>query len=259
MKLKDYTEQNRAAWNEVTPKHLEARGEIQREKFSARDDIALDDIVVNKLLEFGIKDKRVAQLCCNTGIETLSLKKLGAAQCVGFDISDAAIEEAVSLSEHLGIPAAFVRTDIYEIPDSYYGQFDIVYISVGTLGWMPDLDRFFLKVTDLLAEGGSIFMYEMHPIIDMFDEKDKTIVNSYFKATPFIDNGGLDYVGGVQYEGQTQYWFPHTMSGIIQSMINYGAQIRYFQEYPHDISNVAGHLESESAPLPLSYILIGSK
>ena len=93
--------------------------------------IQLDQVVISKLHEYGIVGKKVAQICCNNGIETISLKKLGAELCVGFDISDEAIKEAINLSESVNIPVEYVRTDIYEIPKEYYSQFDYVYISGG--------------------------------------------------------------------------------------------------------------------------------
>ncbi|WP_438350665.1 class I SAM-dependent methyltransferase [Paenibacillus sp. FA6] len=257
MDIKYYTESNREAWNEVTPLHQQARGNSIISNFKNPKYYGIDDIAINKLKEYGILGKNVAQICCNNGVETISLKKLGAEYCVGFDISDEAIEEANQLSENVNIPVTFVRTDIYEIPSHFERQFDIVYISVGTLGWMPDLELFFQKVYNLLRENGIVFIYEMHPIIDIFDENVKEIKYSYFKDTPVIDNTSLDYVGEVDYKSKTKYWFPHTMSNIIQGLIKQGINIEWFEELSKDISCVSGHLESEEIHLPLSYLLVG--
>lgn len=259
MDIKQYTEQNRLAWNEVTPRHIRSRRSDITERLARTDYIHLDEVVVKKLLELGIQGKNVAQICCNTGVETVSLKKLGAHSCVGFDISDEAINEAIRLSEAAGIDVSFVRTDIYDIPDSYCEAFDLVFISVGTLGWMPDLEAFFRKAISLLNDRGIVFIYEMHPIIDIFDENEAIISYSYFKDTPFVDNESLDYIGKSKYEFKIKYWFPHTMSGIIHSIIDQGVRLQYFQELPNDISTVAGHLESDDIKLPLSYLLVGEK
>ena len=94
MDYKQYTEANREAWNEVTPKHQKARKENLMEKFKENDYNALDPIETAKLLELGVKGKRIAQLCCNNGKDLLSLLNLGAISGVGFDISDEAIKEA---------------------------------------------------------------------------------------------------------------------------------------------------------------------
>ena len=42
-------------------------------------------------------------------------------------------------------------------------------VTIGVLGWLPDLDAFFGIVSRLLRTDGQLFIYEMHPILDMFD------------------------------------------------------------------------------------------
>jgi hypothetical protein len=97
MNIKDYTKQNRLAWNQVTPLHLRARQQSLYERLASADYVGLDALAVKKLLEHHLRGRRTAQICCNTGVETVSLKKLGASSCVGFDISDDAISEAKKL------------------------------------------------------------------------------------------------------------------------------------------------------------------
>lgn len=259
MDIKKYTEQNRAAWNEAMPLHQKARGNSAAEQLSDPDYYGLDEIAIGKLREIVIEGKHVAQICCNNGIETISLKKLGAASCVGFDISDEAIKEAVALADSVNIPVTFVRTDVYDISEQYNAQFDFVYISIGVLGWMPDLVLFFEKVVNVLKDGGQLMIYEMHPMIDVFDEESREVKYSYFNKTPFVENDGIDYVGDTVYESETKYWFPHTMSDIIQGLIGQGVVLKQFVEMPHDISTVAGRLESDEVQLPLSFILVGEK
>ncbi|MEI6309987.1 MAG: hypothetical protein WCP58_10145, partial [bacterium] len=107
---------------------------------------------------------------------------------------------------------------------------------------------------------------EIHPFSEMlpFDDGEEAatlrIVEPYFKKEPYADQGGLDYVGGSEYAAKTtQYWFVHTLSGILMSMIKNRIAIEHFWEYEADIS--AGHrrIEEAKAGIPLSYILIGRK
>jgi hypothetical protein len=86
------------------------------------------------------------------------------------------------------------------------------------------------------------------------------IVDSYFQAEPIVEYGGLDYVGGSKYvSSKPQYWFVHTVSDILMSLIGNGISLEHFSEYEVDVS--AGHKRVEEARLgiPLSYILIGRK
>ena len=132
--IKRATESNRAAWNEVMPLHQRAAKEKLDKLFSQEGSVRLDDIEIEMLKKIGLKGKNVAHLCCNNGTELMSLKNLGAAECVGFDISDLAIQEGSERARKSRINCQFVQTDVYEIDEIYNGRFDIVYISAGCLG-----------------------------------------------------------------------------------------------------------------------------
>lgn len=264
--LKRYTEANRAAWNEVMPKHQLAAKEKWDTLFSQPSYVSLADHEVKLLLQIGLKGKNVAHLCCNNGVELMSLKNLGADTCVGFDISDEAIKEASERATLCGIDCQFVRSDIYEIDAVYSNRFDIVYISAGCLGWMPDLRFLFEKAAALLTKDGVIFIHEIHPFSEMlpFDNSKTSdtlrIIEPYFKEEPYIEKGGLDYVGNSEYDAATtQYWFIHTISNILMGMINNRIRVEHFSEYEIDIS--AGHhqIETMKAGIPLSFILIGKR
>ncbi len=262
--LQKYTEANRAAWNEVMPLHQKAAREKWDRAFLQPGYVCLDDVEVEMLQCMGIRGKDVAQLCCNNGRELLSLKNLGAGTCVGFDVSDEAIAEARARAELCRIPCQFVRSDVYAIGPEWAGRFDVVYVSAGALGWIPDLRRFFAVAALLLQPGGHLFIHEIHPVAEMLpcDSPGLTdalrIVEPYFKAEPYVEYGGLDYVGHAEYSSTLpQYWFVHTLSDVIMSMIGSGLALEHFSEYPMDVS--AGHhrVEQAHAGVPLSYILIG--
>lgn len=263
---KKFTEANRAAWNEVTPKHQKAAKEKWDDAFLQPGFVCLDAIEIDLVKRIGIKGKAVAHLGCNNGVELLSLKNLGAGECVGFDISDAVIQEARERAELSQIDCQFIRSDVYDIGSEYEDRFDIVYISSGALGWMPDLKLFFAKVATLLRENGQIFIHEIHPFSEMlpFDDFEGDdilrIVEPYFKSEPYVEYGGLDYVGGSQYTStKPQYWFVHKLSDILMALIENQIALAHFSEYETDIS--AGHkrVEQAQAGIPLSAILIGRK
>lgn len=264
--FKKYTEANREAWNEAMPRHQKAAREKWDIAFMQPGFVCTGDVELDLLRRMGIKDKAVAHLCCNNGIELLSLKNLGANECVGFDISDVAIQKALERAKRCQIDCQYVRADVYEIGPEYGNRFDVVYLSAGGLGWMPDLGLFFAKAAALLRKNGQIFIHEIHPFSEMMpfdDTKDADllrIVEPYFKVEPYIDYGGLDYVGGSQYTStRPQYWFVHKLSDILMGMIENQISIEHFSEYETDIS--AGHkrIEQARAGIPLSYILIGRK
>jgi SAM-dependent methyltransferase len=265
MDRSSYAEANRGAWNTTAPKHAAVAYRDLLERFSRPGYSRLDPFEQTRLDEIGIRGRDIVQLACNNGRELLSLKNLGARHCVGFDISEEFIEQARGLAQAGNIDCNFVRFSVYDIPGEYDGSFDLTYITIGVLGWMPDIDAFFAVAARLLRPAGHIFTYEMHPILDLFGDGPEHMTDplrisySYFQTEPFAETGGLDYLGQTSYHGPTSYWFHHKMSDVITALLRNGIAIRAFDEYDHDISTVFKHLESLPEKPPLSYILVGQK
>ena len=267
MDIKKFTEANRDAWNEVIPIHQKTREINLKERFKEKGFSCLDELEISKLQQLSLKGKKVAQLCCNNGREVLSIINMGAESAVGFDISDEAIKEARELAEISKLKCSFIRTDVYDIGEEYYDIFDLVYISIGVLNWLPDISKFFNIASKLLKKDGMLFIYEMHPVAFMFasegeegfdSENPLKLCYSYFKKEPLVLNKGIDYVGKTTYQSKTNYEFSHSLSDIFNSILQNGISIKEFSEYEHDISWVFEHLEKEKM-LPLCYILIGKK
>jgi SAM-dependent methyltransferase len=263
----DYTERNRAAWNQVTPIHQQHRQIDLPAAVQAADFSVLDVIETAIHTELGLTQKRVAQLCCNNGQELISVLKLGAASGVGFDISDEAIKEATQLEALAKSNCEFVRTNIYDIDPTYFGRFDLVFTTIGVLCWFDDLTRFFAIAAQLLRANGQLFLYEMHPVANLFalpgeelyDANDeRKLAYSYFRREPFINTSGLDYVGNTQYAAKPTYAFAHSLAEIFTAILKNGLTIRAFQEYPHDISADFKHLEKYQQ-LPLCFTLVAQK
>ena len=263
--LNKYTEANRLAWNEVMPRHQKVNHGKWDDSFSIPGYIVFKGAELDMLRSIGVTGKNIVHPCCNNGIELMSLKNMGADQCVGFDISDLAIKEATDRSEKFGINCQFVQTDVYKIPEHYNGIFDIVYISIGCLGWLPDLKLFFNKVSLLLNNTGTVFIYEQHPFVEMIpsDDNDEAdplkIIEPYFKAEPYEENSSLDYIGKTTYRAKTQYWFVWKLSDIIMGIVDNGMKIVHFSEYPIDISAIHRRNQDADIKIPLSYIMISEK
>lgn len=263
MQRDDYTAANREAWNEAAPRHAKATFADLEAHFTRPGYSCLDATATGILNEIGVAGKAVAHPCCNNGRELLSMKNMGAGRCVGFDISDAFIEQARALAAAGGIDCSFVRTNLYDIGTEFDGVFDLVVFTVGGLTWMPDLDACFRFVTRLLQPNGVLFIYDMHPTLEMFEEDDRdpmmVVRNSYFKTTPFVEVDGLDYYSHEQYEAKPAYSFVHKLSDTITACLNHGLAIRAFTEYDHDIGNRLSHFEESDVRPPMSFTLVAQK
>jgi 2-polyprenyl-3-methyl-5-hydroxy-6-metoxy-1,4-benzoquinol methylase len=86
-----------------------------------------------------VEGRTLLHLQCHFGLDTLSWARLGAI-VTGADFSEAGIATARALAAELEIPARFVVSNLYDLPDALEGEFDIVYTSRGVLGWLPDIE-----------------------------------------------------------------------------------------------------------------------
>ena len=265
MDYRNIIESNREAWNQALEYHQKARKQSLQIGFENPDYSTLnrecDDVLIEKLGAIDFSNKVISQMPCNNGRELLSLMRLGASEAIGFDISDTAILEAEQLAKIANLNARFVRTNILEIDKRYDNYFDFIYISEGSLQWFPDLDKFFSVVRRLLKKDGNILIFEMHPFAYFFEngfdseKQNFDSITSYFEKGPYSYKDGLDYVGGVQYEAKTCYWFMHKMSDIIKAIVNNGIRISDFDEYNFEMANNTEIKIFDK--LPLSYIISG--
>jgi SAM-dependent methyltransferase len=260
MQPEDYVEANRRMWNETADIHAQDYVIKLFEHITAPDFSTFDDIEKRIFAQIDLKDKAVIQLGCNNGRELISVKKAGAGRCVGIDVSDKFIAQGKQLASAGCVEVDLVRSSIYDIPRDLEGQFDLVYITIVVLSWLPDLDKFFGIVSSLLKADGQLFIYEMHPILNNFDaEKGLEFDASYFQSEPFVEEEGPDYMNPAQVVKAVSYWFPHTLADVIRGCLSHGLNLTHFEEYGHDISMVYAAFEHLSNKPPLSYSLVARK
>lgn len=259
-KTADYTAANRAAWEEVADIHARHNQARLIEAFGQPGFSSLDDIATDLLNRLSVTGKDVAQVCCNNGIELLSIKNMGAARCVGFDGAQGFLNQGREIAATAGQPVEFVCCDAYDIPTAYHHNFDFVVITIGVLSWMPDIDGFFASVEALLKPGGALFIYEHHPIVEMFEpgaaEDPVEWELSYFLDAPYVDDSGLDYYGGETYDATPNVSFIHKLSDIFMAGIKTGLVVEHFEELPKHISNTWYNVEHSGIGVPMSFTLV---
>ena len=263
MDRKDYVAANRAAWEEVAPLHRSQNQERLVEAFRQPGHNWFGEIETAMFASLGVAGKDVAQLCCNNGRELLSVKNMDAARCVGFDQAEGFVAQARELAAAGAIDCSFVCGDVHAIPADYDAAFDLVFITIGVLPWMPDLGAFMAVPARLLRPGGQFLVYEEHPIVQMVSpgKPDDPVVweSSYFRAEPFVSSDGLDYYDGGYYEAKPSYSFLHKLSDIFTACLDQGLAIEHFQERPEHISNTYYNVEKQGPRLPMSFTLVTRK
>lgn len=213
--------------------------------------------------------KSLVQLQCHIGLETLQWARAGA-QVTGVDFSRAAIDAARSLAARTGLSsrATFVCSDVYEADLALgAGTFDIVYVSIGSLGWLPEVRRWAKVVANLLAPGGTFFIHDVHPFSSCLDDQGERIVYGYFEepARPFISDDDSTYTDGASLAHARSYEWNHSLGEIVQALREEGLVLdvlhehdwTYFQQYPWLVEDNGTFRIPEGRPrLPLTFTML---
>jgi len=252
LKREDYVVANRDAWNEVAPRHSEHNQARLKALFAAGGYNHLDSEMIAMLERIGVGRKPVVQVGCNNGIDLLSVKGMGAGECLGIDQAPAFLEQARELAGIAGHDdVIFWEGNVYALPGELAGRFDIAMTTIGVLHWMSDLEAFFQAVTDLIAPGGYWVMEETHPMVLMYEEGEdgggSKLAYSYFRTEPLKWDDGLDYFGDERYEANPCYSFMYKMSDVVNAGIGAGLELLHMQEVDRDISNHCADIEHVQA------------
>ncbi|MFK5998914.1 MAG: class I SAM-dependent methyltransferase [Rhodobacterales bacterium] len=262
--IKTVTDANRKAWDQSALHHRDTNWWHEMVTTVARPDFSCFDPTMTEALK-GIKlnGKSVVQVGCNNGREVLSIPAYGARNVLGIDQSPAFIGQARELGEIAQKPVTFLCANIYDLPCDTPVGFDVAIITIGVLGWMPDLPEFFNVIAKLSGKGGQLIIYETHPFLEVFNPKAQNPYQpefSYFQTEPSIEEEVITYDGSTHEGGVESYWFTHTPSHIFTSILNAGFHITNFEEFAHSNREVGYAIyENQPAQLPMCYILQADK
>ncbi len=241
-----YTELNRRLWNELVPIHA-------RSDFYALDAFrnGASSLKATELEQLGdVAGTSMLHLQCHFGMDTLSWARLGA-RVTGVDISDEAISLATRLSRDLDVPARFIRSDLYDLPDVLDEEFDIVFSSYGALYWLPHLDRWARIVMRFLRRGGAFHLVEFHPFTHVFhDTIDAQVAlpeSPYFQEDePLrwqLDGSYADRSAVVE---NASYEWGHAVGEVVTALLDVGLRIERLREYPYSSYPIVPSMEEDA-------------
>jgi SAM-dependent methyltransferase len=234
----DYIKTNKQTWNNKTAIHIES--EFYNNKSFLEGKSTLNSIELSLLGD--LNNKRILHLQCHFGQDTMTFSRLGA-KATGIDFSDKAIEKARAFSEKLNLDTTFICCDIYDIPNHLDENFDIVFTSYGTIGWLPDIDKWAAVVSHFLKPKGRFIMADFHPVIWMFDNDFKKIFYSYFNIESIIEFESGTYADkNSKIETKTITW-NHPTSEVLNALIQSGLEINSFNEYDYSPYNCFNQTE----------------
>lgn len=224
----EYFEANKRIWNQRTAVHKDSSF-YNLQGFKNGESV-LTPIELNEVGD--VKGKKMLHLQCHFGMDSLDWARRGAI-VTGVDLSEKAIEEAVKLNDELGLNAKFVCCNIYDVKQHLdpKEQFDIVFTSYGVVGWLPELSSWGKLISDYLKPGGIFYLAEFHPVVWMFDDDFTHIKYPYEnREVIVVENEGTYTDRKANITGK-EYGWNHSLSEVLNSLINAGLKINFLNEY----------------------------
>lgn len=262
----DYLEHNRAHWDEMVDAHWESDFYDVKGWLAGKD--SLGDIELSMLPQ-DLQGQRLLHLQCHFGQDTLSLARRGAV-VTGVDLSSRAVERANELTDLAKLTGTFVHSDVYGLPERHdaAAAYDVVFTSWGTIGWLPDLDRWAEVVDHFLAPGGVFVIAEFHPMVWMLSDDRKGFEYSYFNRGPIVDEGAESYSGNAK-KTTTEVGWNHAFGEVLGALLGRGLNLEAFEEYDYghhdcfsDTVEVGPNryaIRGHEGVLPMSYALRARK
>lgn len=256
---------NLARWEEQVDIHVGS--DFYRVKEFLGGESSLDPLILDEIGD--VSGKRLLHLQCHFGLDTLSFARMGAL-ATGLDFSPKAIAAAEKLAREARLDARFIYARVDEAQEEAGTGYDIVFTSWGVLMWLPDLAVWAANIASCLAQGGTFYLAEGHPITWTFEdespriEENFRIVRSYFLEGPQHWDNAHDYAEpAVRLTHFRSSEWQHTLGNVVTALAEAGLKIEFLHEHDRlpwpavpGMVRVDKHyfMAPEGAPaMPLSY------
>jgi SAM-dependent methyltransferase len=260
---------NLRSWDERVPIHLASRFYDvnrwlqDRPGPRAQELEALGDVVGLDLVH----------LQCHFGLDTLAWADAGA-QVTGLDFSQAAIEAARELAVRAGLEerSTFVCANVYDAAMVLAPRtFDIVYVSLGALHWLPSVGKWADQVAALARPAGRLYLHDTHPLPWSLDNDSPTLRYTYFEESePFADDSDETYTDADRPLTNTRtYEWNHSIGEVVTALIDRGFRIDHLaehdwtvhQRFPWLIEASAGRWVAPTGQprLPLTFTVVATR
>lgn len=226
----DYLASNKDSWNKRTLQHITS--DFYDVPGFLAGASSLNPIELGLLGE--VRGKSILHLQCHFGQDSLSLARMGA-KVTGVDLSDVAIDKAREYNAQLDLDARFVCSDVYAL--GLDEQFDMVFTSYGTIGWLPDLDRWAEVIARHLKPGGKLVFVEFHPVVWMFDDTFETVAYNYFRDDAIVEENNGTYTDRDAAITHTHVSWNHGLAEVLTALLGKGLKLEVFEEFDYSPYN----------------------
>lgn len=235
-----FLDANRAHWDELVAVHVASTGpdgyDVEALRRGERRLHAIEESELGP-----VEGLDVLHLQCHFGVDSLILAQRGA-RVTGLDFSPSAVRTARALAAELGLDARFVEGDLYAAPQLIDGRFDLVYVTWGTICWLPDLPGWGRVAAHFLKPGGRFYFCDAHPAARVFDDSGEAaglplgtlrVHYPYFHgAEPTANTVTEDYADPTaEIRNQRSFEWEHSVSDVVNAVIGAGLGLEWLHEH----------------------------
>jgi SAM-dependent methyltransferase len=182
-----------------------------------------------------VTDLELVHLQCHFGLDTLAWASVGA-RVTGLDFSPEAIRVARELAERAGLAdrSRFVCADVLRATEALeHVTFDIVYVSLGALCWLPSVERWAEQAAALVRPGGRLYLHDVHPLAWALADESRVVEHTYFEEVePYVDDSGTTYTDADRPLHHTRsYEWNHGIGEVVTALIGQGLRIDVLEEH----------------------------
>ncbi|WP_196886510.1 class I SAM-dependent methyltransferase [Aureivirga sp. CE67] len=225
-KEENYLEINKNSWNQKTKFHL--KSEFYDVPSFLKGKSSLNQTELDLL--GNVKGKKILHLQCHFGQDSISLARMGA-EVTAIDLSDKAIEAGKDLAKQTNTEVRFICCDVYDLPNHLDEKFDIIYTSYGTIGWLPDLDKWAKVISHFLKPNGEFVFVEFHPVVWMFDDDFKGVNYPYSSKEAIIESYEGTYADkNADLDAEYVMW-NHGIDVVLSSLLQNDLELKSFEEF----------------------------
>lgn len=228
----NYIDINRESWNNKVDTHL--KSEFYDLDGFLNGKSSLNDIELNLLGD--LSGKTILHLQCHFGQDSISLSRLGA-EVTAVDFSDKAIESAKQIAKDCNSNSRFICCELYELANHLDEKFDIVFTSYGTIGWLPDIDKWAGIIAKFLKPNGQFIFVEFHPVVWMFDDAFENVGYRYFNSGAILETVSGTYADKKADLTQSYVMWNHGIGEVVNSLIKNGLEIKQLDEFDYSPYN----------------------
>lgn len=181
-------------------------------------------------MDLGNQEKTILNIGGSKGKVALSLALLGHKMTI-VDISEDGKQYALEAARCLDVNVEYLNDDILNM--TFNNEYDIAFMSIGVLHWFESIEKLFEVINMALKPGGTLVICDFHPLLKVLYPLDGKIMD-YFDTTPFLSD--MPYAKYYENENFPKGLYKeHTLSNIINTIIEAGFNVCRFDEYPfHD-------------------------